>query len=645
MQLLIIHADDFNYSLTGKTPVAEEIGESAVKDAVNFFEEPLVVFCTVEKSDAKNNADIVRQAFTEIKEIADKLKPRIIIVYPYAHLSNSLADPRIAVSTLESLKNEIAAFYPVYRAPFGWYKSFKISCKGHPLSESSRHITDLSAESSAYTSTKAYAAKKTREDVVKDVESEFFILNFDGKETKIDLKNESVLDDNSLKDFPSLRKVIAYEEFKIKEGETPPSVSAMRRLEIADHEENSDSGHLRFYPKGTLLFKLLSDWAEDIALNRLNCMEIETPLIYNWNKPEIKGQGESFHERHYSILVPDEKSETGGFAPNKEFVLRFAGDFGLFSMLKDTKMSYKQLPLRFYEISKSFRYEKSGELTGLRRLRGFTMPDIHSFCLNLEEGFNEYQTLYRTYADLAEGTGIEYAVVFRIVKEYYDKYKDKIVELLKYSKKPALIEVLSKMKHYWALKHEFQGVDSVNGSCQLSTVQLDVEDAKRYGLNFTTETGEKAGCIICHSSVGAIERWMYLIIEEALKKDIPAFPLWLSPTQVRIIPVSEKFIDTAVKLKEEIGGSDIRADIDDRDFSLGKKIMFAEEEWVPYIAVVGQKEAESGVLSIRNRYKERKSFNIDKADFIKEIKAQTKGMPYRKLILPDMLSKRPIFVG
>ncbi len=636
MQLLIIHADDFGYSLTGKTSVAEEIDLSAAKETENFFEEPLVVFCTVEKSDAKDTADIVGQAFNEIKEVADKLKPRTLVLYPYAHLSNSLAEPSTAVSALNALKAELDPFYRVYRAPFGWYKSFKISCKGHPLSESSRHIT----ESGIFRKN-----KKTREDVVEGIESEFYILNFDGAEKKIDLKNESVLDDAVLKDFPSLRKVIAYEEFKIKEGETPPSVAAMKRLEIADHEENSDSGHLRFYPKGTLLYKLLSDWAEDIALNRLKCMEIETPLLYNWNKPEIKGQGESFHERHYSVFVPDEKSETGGFAPSKEFVLRFAGDFGLFSMVKDAKFSYKQLPLRFYEFSKSFRYEKSGELSGLRRLRGFTMPDIHSFCLNLEEGFNEYQVLYRTYADLAEATNIEYAVVFRIVREYYDRYKDKIIELLKYSKKPALIEVLSSMKHYWALKHEFQGVDSVNGSCQLSTVQLDVEDAKRYGINFVSETGEKTGCIICHSSVGAIERWMYLLIEEALKKDIPVFPLWLSPTQVRIIPVSDKFLNLSVKFKEEMSGSGIRADIDDRDFSLGKKIMFAEEEWVPYIAVVGQKEAESGIISVRNRYKERKNFNLSLADFIKEIKGETKDMPYRSLILPDMLSKRPVFVG
>ncbi len=642
MQLLIIHADEFSYSLTGKTAIAEEAVPNLLGEPENVFKEPLVVFCTVEKSDAVDFNTIVKKAFYEITGIALRLKPQMLVLYPYAHLSDSLAEPALAVDILNALKGELESSYPVHRAPFGWYKSFKMSCKGHPLSESSRHITGAPAGEAGKP---ALFPKKTREEAVKDVESEFFILDYNGAEVKIDLNDKKILNGDALKDFPSLRKVIAFEEFKIKDGQTPPSVSAMKRLEIAGHDENSDSGHLRLYPKGTLLYRLLSDWAEDIALNQLKCMEIETPLIYNWNKPEIKGQGESFHERHYTVFVPDEKTEAGGFAKGKEFVLRFAGDFGLFSMLKDTKISYKQLPLRFYESSKSFRYEKSGELSGLRRLRGFTMPDIHSFCLNLEEGFNEYGELYKKYSDLAEAAKIEYAVVFRIVKEYYNRYKDKIVELLRYSKKPALIETLSRMKHYWALKHEFQGVDSVGGSCQLSTVQLDVEDAKRYGINFVNENGEKEGCIICHSSVGAIERWMYLILEEALKKAIPVLPLWLSPTQIRIIPVSGKFLDFTVKLKEKLFSSGIRTDIDDRDFSLGKKIMFAEEEWIPHIVVIGHKEAEGGALSVRNRYKERKNFNISEEELIKEIKDETKGMPYRNLILPDMVSKRPIFVG
>jgi threonyl-tRNA synthetase len=649
MRLLLIHADNFSYGLTGKTPMAEKINTDAHES--NSFNEALVVFSTIESLDAEKPDEIIHSAFLEIKKLYDELKPQAIIVYPYAHLSNDLGRPSDAVKILDELKNKLEnelSDVRIERAPFGWYKSFSIACKGHPLSESSRHIIS-SSENKIDNKDIKQAKSKNREDIAKEVESNFFILNPDGSEILIDINDKKILDSEVLNNYPSLKKFIAFEEFKVKEGVEPPSVEAMRRLEIADHEENSDSGHLRLYPKGTLLYKLISDWAEEVALVKLKCMEIETPLIYNWNKPDIKGQGESFHERHYTVMVPDEKmkddSVSGGFDRTKEFVLRFAGDFGLFSMLKDAKISYKQLPLRFYEYSKSFRYERSGELSGLRRLRAFTMPDIHSFCINIEEGFNEYQELYRQYSDLADAINIEYAVVFRIVQEYYDKYKDKLVSLLKYSKKPALIETLSKMKHYWALKHEFQGIDSIGSSCQLSTVQLDVADAERYGINFVNEKGEKEGCIICHSSVGTIERWMYLLLEEALKKDIPVLPLWLSVTQVRIIPVSEKYIEYSIELMKNISSFKIRADIDDRAFSMGKKIMYAEEEWVPYILVVGEKEKTSNLLSVRNRYQDRKTINMTKDSLIKEILDQTKDLPFRNLNVADTLSKRPIFVG
>jgi len=654
MRLLLIHADNFSYGLTGKTPMAEKIDESVHES--NTFDDPLVVFSTIESSDASKPDEIINLALIEIEKLFNELKPPTIIIYPYAHLSNDLGRPSDAIKILDGLKNKLQNALPyvqIERAPFGWYKSFSIACKGHPLSESSRHIISSSGNRIEAPDVNAannkIAKSKNRDDIAKEVESEFFILNPDGSEIPIDINDKNILDSEILNKYPSLKKFIAFEEFKVKEGAEPPSVEAMRRLEIADHEDNSDSGHLRLYPKGTLLYKLISDWAEEIALVKLKCMEIETPLIYNWNKPDIKGQGESFHERHYTIMVPDEKIKDDSaaivFDRTKEFVLRFAGDFGLFSMIKDAKISYKQLPLRFYEYSKSFRYERSGELSGLRRLRAFTMPDIHSFCSNIEEGFDEYQELYRQYSDLADAINIEYAVVFRIVKEYYDKYKDKLVSLLKYSKKPALIESLSKMKHYWALKHEFQGIDSVGGSCQLSTVQLDVIDAERYGINFVNEKGEKEGCTICHSSVGTIERWMYLLLEEALKKEIPVLPLWLSTTQVRIIPVSEKYMEYCMELMKNISSYKIRTDIDDRDFSMGKKIMFAEEDWVPYILVVGEKEKTSNLLSVRNRYRDRKTENMTKDALVKEILDRTKDLPFRNLNVADMLSKRPIFVG
>jgi threonyl-tRNA synthetase len=248
--------------------------------------------------------------------------------------------------------------------------------------------------------------------------------------------------------------------------------------------------------------------------------------------------------------------------------------------------------------------------------------------------------LYRNYSDLADATGVEYAVAFRIVKEFYDKYKSNLIELLRYSKRPALIEVLSEMKHYWAVKHEFQGIDSVGGAVQLSTVQLDVDDAERYGIVYTDTDGKKKGCIICHSSIGSIERWIYVLLEEALKHDKPALPFWLSPTQIRMIPVSQEFLEDCLKIAD---GLDARVDVDDMDDKVGKKIRNAEMEWINMIIVVGEKEKGSGKLPVRMRSGEQILMTLEQLN--EEIAKLSKGYPKARLPLPRLLSKRPAFRG
>jgi threonyl-tRNA synthetase len=266
------------------------------------------------------------------------------------------------------------------------------------------------------------------------------------------------------------------------------------------------------------------------------------------------------------------------------------------------------------------------------------MPDIHCFCKDIEEGWNEYMELYRSYSDLADVSGVEYAVVFRIVDSFYTAHKSRIADLVKYSNMPAFVEVLSDMKHYWAVKNEFQGVDSTRSCIQLSTVQLDVKDAQVYGINYVDRDGKKKGCIICHSSIGSIERWYYSILEEALKHETPTLPVWLSPTQVRIIPVSEKQLEYCRYL--DIDGA--RCDVDDGDDTLSKKIARANMEWVPYVAVVGEKEVESGLFSVSIR-ETGKRVTMTKDELAQEIRKKCAGKPYRPLPLPKLLSQRPIF--
>jgi threonyl-tRNA synthetase len=612
MRVLLIHADRFEYEIKDPTKMAEELPKGLQKK--HSFEEVLVAFSTIESSD-DDAEGIAQVAAADFAEVFHKVKAQRLVLYPYAHLSPALAPPKQAVEVLKAVEAALKEKgIEVHRSPFGWYKAFDIRCKGHPLSELSR---EFSAEK-----------KISREEVVERISSEHYILTPEGEETQIDLEN---IDSAKVLDkYPTLKKFILAEEIGRTKGEEPPSIKAMQRLELVDYEEASDRGHFRMFPKGHLVFTLLEKWAGQIATERIGAIQIDTPIMYDWSLPDIRSQGISFHERHYTLKTEE----------NREFVLRFAGDFGLFRMLKGATISYRNLPLRVYEFSKSFRLEQRGELTGLKRLRAFHMPDVHCFTKDLEDGWREYMLLYKNYADLADATGVEYAVAFRIVKEFYDKYKDNLIELLKHSRKPALIEVLSEMKHYWAVKHEFQGVDSVGGAVQLSTVQLDVMDAERYGIVYTDADGKKKGCIICHSSIGSIERWIYVLLEEALKHEKPSLPFWLSPTQIRLIPVGQEFVSDCERIASQL---DARVDIDDLDDKVGKKIRNAEMEWINMIIVVGDKEKSSGIYPVRLRSGEQRPMTIEQLK--SDISELSKGYPRAGLPLPMLLSRRPVFRG
>lgn len=472
-----------------------------------------------------------------------------------------------------------------------------------------------------------------REEIVKNIKSEYIVLKQNGEKIKFDMNNiEDVKNKLDYINNINLKKYVMAEELHSENKLESPSIKEMQRLEYVDYEKASDSGHFRMYPNGQLIFDLLKDWIEVVVKDGLEAMQIESPIIYDWSDAEIREQAGSFHERHYVVKVPDDD--------NKEFILRFAGDFGLFKMMKDANFSYKMLPLRVYEFSKSFRYEKKGELSGLKRLRAFHMPDVHCFCENKEQGMEEYKNLYKRYIDLANGVGIQYAIVVRVVKDFYDKYENDLIELAKYSNSPLFVEILSEMKHYWAIKHEIQAIDSIGGNEQLCTVQFDVKDAKIYGINYIDDNGNKEGCIICHSSIGSIERWIYAVLEEALKKERPVLPIWLAPSQIRIIPIAEKHLNYCKNIRL----NNIRVDIDNRNERVGRKMLRARQEWIPYSILVGDKEIESGKFIVNVR-ETGDQIEMKLEEIEKMIHVKSCGMPYRKLALNKLLSKRPSFYG
>ncbi|HPS91945.1 MAG TPA: threonine--tRNA ligase, partial [Methanothrix sp.] len=441
----------------------------------------------------------------------------------------------------------------------------------------------------------------------------------------------------------NLKKFANYEISKARAVDrVPPHVELMRRLELVDYEPGSDPGNMRYYPKGRLIKSLLENYVLDRASD-MGAMEVETPIMYDMEHPTLKKYLDRFPARQYQID-----------SDKKKLFLRFAACFGQFLMGHDMSISYKAMPLKMFEITRySFRREQRGELVGIRRLRAFTMPDMHTLARDMKSAMDEFRKQYLASISLLKEVGIDladYEVAIRFTKDFYNENREFIEGLVDIVKKPVLIEMWDERFFYFVLKFEFNFVDTLDKASALSTVQIDVENAERYDITYIDEAGERQRPILLHCSPsGAIERDMYALLEKAARQSeqgkLPILQTWLSPTQVRIIPVAERHQARAQEIASELG---FRTDIDDRDETVGKKIRDAGREWVPYVAVIGDEELASGQLSVTIRAestpKSPAKAKMTVQDLRNRLTAETAGKPWRKLPLPVKLSERPKFI-
>lgn len=608
MRILLIHSDYLNYNVKNKTPVAEEIEDAKKQGA---FDESLVVFTAVEKDDENNPQGIVKNLVKEVIKTNDQVKAENIVLYPYAHLSSSLSSPKVAVQVLKDAEEALnAEGLNVKRVPFGWYKAFEISCKGHPLSELSRTITAEEEE------------EEEEEEEVEKKPSSWSILDGDKIIDIDDFKFEN----------DQLEKLVSYElGTGASDAGEPPHVKLMREKELCDYESASDVGNLKWFPKGRLVRDLLADYVYNLVVDQ-GAMPIETPIFYDLDNEAINVHAAKFGERQY-------RTDT-----KKNLMLRFACCFGAFRVMADPFITWKNLPAKLYELSTySFRFEKKGEVVGLKRLRAFTMPDFHSFCADMNSTLEEFSK----QTDMCIQTGVDldvnYEIIFRATKDFYDENKDWMYSIGKKIGKPVLLEILPERKHYWSCKIDFAAIDYLGRPIENPTVQIDVESGKRFDITYLGEDGKEHYPTILHCSpTGSIERVICSLLEKTaieLDEKAPMLPTWLSPIEVRIITVGEDHKDFANELYDKINAENIRVDVDDRDESVGKKIRNAATEWIPYIFVVGDNEKESGVFSVTVRETgEKVDMTVD--ELIKEVLDKTKGMPYRGLPLPKDISTR-----
>jgi threonyl-tRNA synthetase len=625
MRLLQLHSDFIEYE-----PIEKEIKDAediASKSKVR-LEDLVVAFIAVESGDDES---VAKAAVDEIKKFLDTIKSNKLLVYPYAHLSSDLAPPVAAVSLIRSVEDFAkASINEVYRAPFGWTKSFNIKVKGHPLAENSKEISkqvEHEHVGHSHEGEKESSALKAEE----KLQSFWYILQPGGQMI-------SVKEFKYKKQDSNLQILSNYEITKNRAvNEQPAHVRLMKKLAISDYEPASDAGNMRFYPKGRLLKSLIEQYVTRRVME-YGGIEVETPIMYDTKHPSMESYFNRFPARQYNIV-----------SDNKQLFLRFAACFGQFLMAKDFNISYKHLPVKLYELTRySFRREKSGELVGLRRLRAFTMPDCHALCRDLNQAKEEFRKRFELSISVLDNLGLsteDVEMAIRFTEEFYNENKEFITELINKFNKPVLVEMWKERFFYFTLKWEFNYVDGLGKASALSTDQIDVENGKRYNIEFVEEDGSKKNPIILHNSPsGAVERVIYALLEKSAKVSktggVPSLPLWLSHTQVRVIPVSQDHVQYCEKILTELTASQIRADIDDRDETVGKKIRESETEWVRYTVVIGDKEMNSTRLVVRDR-SEGKQREVTLQELIDEVKAQTKDKPYLPLNLPQRLSARP----
>jgi threonyl-tRNA synthetase len=639
MRLLHLHSDFIEYE-----PISKEIkdAEENISGSKVRFEDLVVTFIAVEHGDDES---IAKAAVDEIKKYLDTVKSKKILIYPYAHLSSDLASPKYAYELLK-LTERMAKDMKLHvnRAPFGWTKAFNIKVKGHPLAESAKVLTKQTASSII-----AGGSRSEKKNNTADIEYEEQLstaLNLEEKQQSFwyILNPEGELSPMSTYRFKkqeqNLHILANYEIAKKRTVEEVPShVKLMKKMAIADYEPASDLGNMRFYPKGRLMKSLIEQYVTKKVME-YGGIEVETPIMYDSKHPSMESYFNRFPARQYNII-----------ADNKQLFLRFAACFGQFLMAKDFQISYKHLPLKLYELTRySFRREKSGELVGLRRLRAFSMPDCHAICRDLNQAKEEFlkrlELSITVINELGLSTKDDIEMAIRFTEDFYNENKDFINTIVARFGKPIMVEMWKDRFFYFTLKWEFNFIDNSEKAAALSTDQIDVENGSRYNIEFVDEDGSHKNPIILHNSPsGAVERIIYALLERSAKISkaggIASFPLWLTHTQVRIIPVGKQHTELCEKIATELSSKQIRTDIDDREESVGKKIRESETEWIRYTLVIGDKELQSEKFTVRDRNEKKQCQDVKLEELIIKIKSQTNNKPYLPLNLPRNLSNRP----
>jgi threonyl-tRNA synthetase len=561
MKILALHCDYIKFKALKKALKSAELTKE--EQGEKHVEEPLVVLTAVEKSDSDKS---VESYVKSIKDIAEQVKAKNLVLYPYAHLSSNLGSPDLAVEIMKQAEQELKKYgFNVLRAPFGFYKEFELKCKGHPLSELSRSL----------------APGKQQEDKEKE--------DYDIKKLLREF-SKSKLDTSKLKEND--HRILG------------------QKLDLFSFNEVAP-GMVFFHNKGLIIWnELIKYWREEHI--KAGYEEIRTPQILDKKLWQISGHWEKYRD---NIFLTKYES--------RDFAVKPMNCPGGMLVYKNSPKSYKDFPMRVAELGIVHRQELSGVLGGMFRVIQFTQDDAHIFCKDEKQVESEILSLMKLIDKIYRKFKVSYHLELSTRPEKRigsDKQWDTAESILK--------NVLKKAKKKYKLnegdgafygpKIDFHLEDSLGRTWQTATIQLDFAMPERFDLTYKDEKDEDKRPIMLHRTVlGGIERF-YAILLEHLNGN---FPLWLSPNQVKVLPLTDKNNKYAEKVFKELEDAGIRAEIDLRSETMGKKVRDAQIQKFNYMITIGDKEQKAKKIAVRSREGKVK-FGVNLNNFIEDIKTE-----------------------
>jgi len=370
-------------------------------------------------------------------------------------------------------------------------------------------------------------------------------------------------------------------------------------------------------PNGMTIRKEIEDYLWELHKDK-GYLRVWTPHIAHETLYETSGHTAKFGDELFRVQGKEDK-----------FILKPMNCPHHMQIFADNQFSYRDMPIRYFEPATVYRDEKSGQLSGLTRVRAITQDDGHLFC-RLSQIKDEVKTIVDIIKSFYTTIGLmeNYWVSLSVRGEDRGKYlgDDKawnaaekaLEEAAKQNKLP--YKKIEGEAAFYGPKLDFMFKDAIGREWQLATIQCDFNLPERFDLSFINEAGEKEQPVVIHRAIsGSLERFMGIIIEHYAG----AFPTWLSPVQVKVLPISEKHLAYAQEITKEIAGKDIRVELDETNETLGKKIRGAKMLKIPYLLIIGDKEVEEKIITVESRTGGSEKMNTD--DFITKISEEIKS--------------------